>query len=94
MLCLRARIEAHDEVVAGVVGNGVQAERLWEEEGAPVGQAADDAGPGEDEGAGCFGYSGGGVSREVEEEGDGDEEEEDVLFYFCELAGPYLVGYC
>jgi hypothetical protein len=43
VLCARARIEAHDEVVTVVVC-GLQLLRwLREEEGAPVGDAAHDA---------------------------------------------------
>lgn len=58
MLCAGARIEAHDEVVAVVVC-GLQLLRwLGEEEGAPVGDAADYALLIEDNLSGGFGDSG------------------------------------
>ena len=61
MLCARASIEAHDEVVADVVG-GLQLPRgLGQEEGAPVGDAAHDAVLLEDDLAGGFGDSVGGA---------------------------------
>jgi len=41
-------VEAHDEVVPGVVSHLMLLYRLGEQEGAPVGQAADDAPAGED----------------------------------------------
>jgi hypothetical protein len=43
MLCACARIEAHDEVMAIVVGRLQFLRRLWEEKGAPVGDTANDA---------------------------------------------------
>lgn len=59
MLCAGARVEAHDEVVANVVG-GLQLLRgLRQEEGAPVGHAAHDAILLEDDLAGCLCDSGG-----------------------------------
>lgn len=59
MLCLGARVEAHDEVVAVVVGCALLARGLGEQESAPVCEAADDAAGGEDLVAGCAGDSGG-----------------------------------
>jgi hypothetical protein len=57
VLCAGTRIEAHDEVVAVVVC-GLQLFRwLGQEEGAPVGDAADDALLVEDNLAGGFGDS-------------------------------------
>ena len=53
MLCLCARIEAHNEVVSGVMGRGVESERLREQECAPIGDATYDTEAGEDQGAGC-----------------------------------------
>ena len=62
VLCAGARVEAHDEVVADVVG-GLQLLRgLGQEEGAPVGDAAHDAVLLEDDLAGRLCDSGGGVS--------------------------------
>ena len=43
MLCACARIEAHDEVMAIVVGRLQFLRRLWKEKGAPVGDTANDA---------------------------------------------------
>ncbi len=57
MLRLGRGVEAHDEVVAAGVQLLVLAVGLGEEEGAPVGNAADYAAGVEDEGAGCFGDS-------------------------------------
>jgi hypothetical protein len=48
MLCLCARVEAHDEVVAVVVGCALLAGGFGEEESAPVCDAADDTTGGED----------------------------------------------
>jgi hypothetical protein len=59
VLCLRARIEAHDEVVAIVVGCALLARGFREEESAPVCDAADDAACGEDLVACCASDSGG-----------------------------------
>ena len=56
VLSVSGGVEAHDEVVAGLVQGLVLAEGLGEQEGAPVGYAADDAVAGEDEGAGGFSY--------------------------------------
>jgi hypothetical protein len=57
MLCAGAGVEAHDEVVAILVG-GLQLLRgLGEEEGAPVGVAAHDALLRQDNGARSFGDS-------------------------------------
>ena len=50
-------VEAHDEVVAGVVEVLVFFDGLGERERAPVRYAADDAAGGEDLGAGCAGDS-------------------------------------
>ena len=62
MLCLCARVEAHDEVVAIVVGCALLAGGFGEEESAPVCDAADDAAGGEDLVACCAGDSEVGVS--------------------------------
>jgi len=43
MLCLCAAIEAHDEIVAGVVFDLMKAKRLGEEEGAPVCETTNNA---------------------------------------------------
>jgi hypothetical protein len=59
MLCARARIKAHDEVVADVVRGLQFAGGFGEEEGAPVGYAADDAVGFEDDFASGLGDSGG-----------------------------------
>jgi len=59
VLCLCARVEAHDEVVAIVVGCALLAGGFGEEESAPVCDAADDAAGGEDLIACCAGDSGG-----------------------------------
>jgi hypothetical protein len=48
VLCLCARVEAHDEVVAIVVGCALLAGGFGEEESAPVCDTADDASGGED----------------------------------------------
>lgn len=61
MLCLCARVEAHDEVVAVVVNCALLARGFGKEEGAPVCDTADDAAGGEDLVACCAGDSGGGV---------------------------------
>jgi hypothetical protein len=61
VLCLCARVEAHDEVVAVVVGCALLAGGFGEEESAPVCDAADDAAGGEDLIACCAGDSGGSV---------------------------------
>ena len=58
MLRFRARVKAKKEVVALVVDGALLAGGFREEEGAPVGDAADDATGGEDDVAGCFGDSG------------------------------------
>jgi hypothetical protein len=58
MLRLGAGVEAQDEVVAFVVGGALFARGLGEEEGAPVGDATDDAAGLEDDVAGCAGDSG------------------------------------
>lgn len=58
MLRLGAGIEAHDEVVACVVRDLKLLRGLGEQEGAPVGDAADDAFLLEDDLAGGFGDSG------------------------------------
>lgn len=58
VLCLCARVEAHDEVVAVVVGCALLAGGFGEEESAPVCDAADDAAGGEDLVACCAGDSG------------------------------------
>lgn len=55
MLRLGARIESHPEVLALVVRRALLARGLGQEEGAPVGEAADDAAGGEDERAGGAG---------------------------------------
>ena len=65
VLCLRARVEAHDKVVAVVVGCALLARGLGEQEGAPVCEATDDAAGGEDLVAGCAGDSGGNGVRMV-----------------------------
>jgi hypothetical protein len=57
VLCLCARVEAHDEVVAVVVGCALLAGGFGEEESAPVCDAADDAAGGEDLVACCTGDS-------------------------------------
>lgn len=61
MLCLCARVEAHDEVVAVVVGCALLAGGFGEEKSAPVCDAADDAAGGEDLVACCASDSGGSV---------------------------------
>lgn len=43
MLCAGARVEAHDEMVTIVVGRLQFLRRLWEEESAPVRDAAHNA---------------------------------------------------
>lgn len=58
MLCLRRTVEAHDEVVAGVMFDLVERKGLGKEEDAPIGQATDDASAGEDDASGGFGDSG------------------------------------
>ena len=57
VLRLRARVEAHDEIVAVVVGSALLASGFRKEEGAPVCDAADDAAGGEDLVACCAGDS-------------------------------------
>jgi hypothetical protein len=59
VLCLCARVEAHNEVVAIVVGCALLARRLREEESAPVCDTADDAAGCEDLIACCASDSGG-----------------------------------
>jgi hypothetical protein len=59
VLCLCARVEAHDEVVAIVVCCALLASGFGEEEGAPVCDAADDAAGCEDLIACCASDSGG-----------------------------------
>jgi hypothetical protein len=59
VLCLCARVEAHDEVVAIVVSCALLARGFGEEESAPVCDAADDAACGEDLVACCASDSGG-----------------------------------
>jgi hypothetical protein len=59
VLCLCARVEAHDEVVAIVVGCALLARGFGEEESAPVCDAADDAACSEDLVACCASDSGG-----------------------------------
>ena len=61
VLCLCARVEAHDEVVAIVVGCALLAGGFGEEESAPVCDAADDAAGGEDLVACCARDSEGGM---------------------------------
>lgn len=53
-------VEAHDEVVPGVVVGLMRFCRLGQQEGAPVGEAADDAARAQDQAAGVAGDSGGG----------------------------------
>jgi len=65
VLCLCARVEAHDKVVAVVVGCALLARGLREQEGAPVCETADDAAGGKDLVAGCAGDSGGKCVRMV-----------------------------
>lgn len=55
MLGFGAAVESQDEVVALVVGGALFAGGLGEEKSAPVGDAADDAAGGQDEGAGGSG---------------------------------------
>lgn len=57
MLCACTRIEAHDEVVPIVVCGLQFPGRVGEKEGAPVGNAADDAGVIQDDFARGFGDS-------------------------------------
>jgi len=61
VLCLCARVEAHDEVVAVVVGCALLAGGFGEEESAPVCDATDNAAGGEDLVACCAGDSRGGL---------------------------------
>jgi hypothetical protein len=58
MLCLGAGIEAHDEMVAGMMCGLEFLRRLREEESAPVGHATHDAFLLEDDLSGGFGDSG------------------------------------
>lgn len=58
VLCARTRVEAHDEVVAVVVGCLQFLRGLWEQEGAPVRDAAHDTIPLENNLASGFGDSG------------------------------------
>lgn len=62
MLCLWGCVEAHNEMVAGVVGRLELLCGLGEEESAPVGDAADDALLLEDDFASGFGDSKVGMS--------------------------------
>lgn len=57
MLCFGAAVEAQDEVLTGVVDGALLARRVWEQEGAPIGDPADHAAGGEDYAAGCAGDS-------------------------------------
>lgn len=57
MLCARTRVEAHDKMVAVVVGRLQFLRSLWEEESAPVRHAAHDAVLLEYDFAGGFGDS-------------------------------------
>ena len=57
MLRLCARVEAQDEVVALAVDGSLLSGGFGEEEGSPIGDAADDAAGAEDNVAGCFGDS-------------------------------------
>jgi len=61
VLCLCARVEAHDEVVAIVVGCALLAGRFGEKEGAPVCDTTDDASSGQDLVACCASDSEGGM---------------------------------
>lgn len=61
VLSFRARVEAHNEVVAVVVGCALLACGFGEEEGAPVCDAADDAAGCEDLVACCAGDPGRGL---------------------------------
>lgn len=70
-------VEAHDEVVTGLVQGLVLAEGLGEQEGAPVGEAADDAVASEDDGAGGLGDPDGGSSRQRKGSCCGDMERDD-----------------
>jgi hypothetical protein len=65
VLSFGARVEAHDEVVAVVVGCALLAGGFGEEESAPVCDAADNATGSEHLVAGCAGDSGGCVLEEV-----------------------------
>jgi hypothetical protein len=58
MLCLRARVEAQNEVVALVVFGALFSRWLREEEGTPVGDASNYAAGSEDDVASCAGDSG------------------------------------
>jgi hypothetical protein len=91
MLCACARIEAHDEVMAIVVGRLQFLRRLWEEKGAPVGDTANDAVLLKNDPASGFGDSG----RRISVRSPGYAQRSCggggcILFYFREAAGSYL----
>ena len=67
MLGFRAGVETQDKVVALVVGGACFARGFGEQEGAPVGDAADDTAGGEDDVACCAGDSAGGYGQMVGE---------------------------
>lgn len=96
MLGLRAGVEAHEEVVPGVMFRLMVEERLREKKGAPVREAADYALPRENKISGGFGdsmkrrgcVSWAGGWRWMQGVKWGGEDE---LFHFGELAGSDLV---
>ena len=64
MLCLCARVEAQDEVVALVVFGALFPCRLREEEGTPVRYTANNAAGGEDDVSRCSSDSNAGLDEE------------------------------